>query len=112
MQIIFDTARTAELSCVGKRSDYKKMDEIANNDLDAGCRKIINTSTPARRRLRNKLRRQARKRLSRIQINDDGITWIVSDGDVVSVMKTHGPNLYVVVEDRSEWRNSDERETR
>lgn len=48
---------------MGKRSDYKKMDEIANNDLDAGCRKIINTSTPTRRRLRDKLRRQARAKM-------------------------------------------------
>lgn len=48
---------------MGKRSDYKKMDEIANNDIDAGCRKIVNTSTPARRRLRDRLRRQARRRI-------------------------------------------------
>ena len=63
MQITLNIARTVELSCVGKRSDYKKMDEIANNDLDAGCRKIINTSK--KRRLRDKLRRQARKRINR-----------------------------------------------
>ena len=50
---------------MGKRSDYKKMDEMANNDIDAGCRKIVDTSTPARRRLRDKLRRQARARLKR-----------------------------------------------
>ena len=56
-------ARTVEVSYVGKRSDYKKMDEIANNDLDAWCRKIIDTSTPARRRLRDKLRRQARAKM-------------------------------------------------
>ena len=97
---------------MGKRSDYKKMDEIANNDLNAGCRKIIDTSTPARRRLRDKLRRQARKRLSRMQIDDDGITWIVSDGDVVCTIKSNGPGMRIAVEDRSEWRNSDERETR
>ena len=94
---------------MGKRSDYKKMDEIANNDIDAGCRKIVNTSTPARRRLRKRLRRQARKRLSRIQIDyDGGVTWITSDWDVVCTMKSNGPGFRVVVEDRSEWRNGDE----
>lgn len=70
---------------MGKRSDYKKMDEIANNDLDAGCRKIIDTSTPARRRLRDKLRRQARARL---EMSVDQIVSLVVDEDVESKMVT------------------------
>ncbi len=70
---------------MGKRSDYKKMDEIANNDINAGCRKIVNTSTPARRRLRDKLRRQARARL---EIFVDQIVSSVADEDVESKMVT------------------------
>lgn len=48
-----------------KRAHYKKYDEIAAWDLDKGCRKYIDQSTPARRRLKKKLRRQARKRLDK-----------------------------------------------
>ena len=48
-----------------RRSQYKKYDEIAAWNLDKGCRKYINQSTPARRRLKKKLRRQARKRLDK-----------------------------------------------
>ena len=70
---------------MGKRSDYKKMDEIANNDIDAGCRKIVDTSTPARRRLRDKLRRQARARL---EMSVDQIVSSVADEDVESKMVT------------------------
>lgn len=47
------------------RGDYKKVDELAAWDMDKGCRRIVNQSTPARRRLRDKLRRQARKRIDR-----------------------------------------------
>lgn len=47
------------------RGDYKRVDELAAWDMDKGCRKIVNQSTPARRRLRDKLRRQARKRIDR-----------------------------------------------
>lgn len=49
-----------------RRAQYKKYDEIAAWDLDKGCRKYIDQSTPARRRLKKKLRRQARKRLDKI----------------------------------------------
>lgn len=55
---------------MGKRSDYKKVDELAAWDLDKGCRRIVDQSTPARRRLRDKLKRQARKRINRRM--DDG----------------------------------------
>lgn len=50
---------------MGRRSDYKKIDRIADNDLNAGIRSIIDTSRPYRRRLRDVLRRQARKRIDR-----------------------------------------------
>lgn len=50
---------------MGKCSDHKKLDELAVWDLDKGCRKIINQYTPRRRRLKDILRRQARKRIER-----------------------------------------------
>ena len=55
---------------MGRRSDYKKVDELAAWDLDKGCRRIVNQSTPARRRLRDKLRRQARKIVLKLTNND------------------------------------------
>lgn len=64
--LYLNTAQSAEgRRCeMGKRSDYKKADGIADWDLDAGCRRIIDQSTPGRRRLRKRLKRIARKRLS------------------------------------------------
>ena len=56
---------------MGKRSDYKKVDSLSAWDLDAGCRRIVNRSTLADRRLRDRLRKQARKRLNR-RANDAG----------------------------------------
>jgi hypothetical protein len=47
---------------MGKGS-YKKYDELASWDLNKGCRKWINQDSPANRRLKKKLRRQARKKL-------------------------------------------------
>lgn len=61
------------------------MDEIANNDIDAGCRKVVNTSTPARRRLRDKLRRQSRARL---EMSVDQIVSSITDEDVESKIVT------------------------
>lgn len=56
---------------MGKRSDYKKMDDFVAWDLDKGCRRIINHATPGRRRLRDRLRRQARRKVERkIKDND------------------------------------------
>jgi hypothetical protein len=46
-----------------KRADYKKYDELSAWDLDKGCRRFINQDSPANRRLKKKLRRQARKKL-------------------------------------------------
>lgn len=50
---------------MGRHSDYKKVDELVAWDMDKGCRRIVNQSTPARRRLRDRLRRRARKRVER-----------------------------------------------
>lgn len=46
-----------------KRADYKKYDELSAQDLDKGCRRFINQGSPANRKLKKKLRRQARKKL-------------------------------------------------
>ena len=54
---------------MGRRSDYKKLDELAAWDLDKGCRQIVNQHTRGRRKLRDRLRRQARKRVDRRAIN-------------------------------------------
>ena len=56
---------------MGKRSDYKKIDELSAWDLDKGCRKIVDQSTPGNRRLRDILKRQARKRIERKTKNED-----------------------------------------
>lgn len=48
------------------RTEYKRHDELAAWDLNASCRRYINQSSPANRRLKKKLRRQARKRLDRL----------------------------------------------
>jgi len=47
------------------RQIEKKLSELSTWDLDAGCRNIIDQSTPARRHLKKKIRRQDRKRLDR-----------------------------------------------
>lgn len=46
-----------------KRSEYKKYDELSAWDLNKGCRKYINQNSPANRRLKKRLRKQARKKL-------------------------------------------------
>ena len=51
---------------MGNRSDFKKLDELSAWDLDRGCRRIVDQTTPARRRLKARLRRQARKRVERV----------------------------------------------
>ena len=55
---------------MGKRTDYKKHDDLSCWDLDKGCRRIVDTSTPGRRRPRDVLKRQARKRINRRTKND------------------------------------------
>lgn len=48
------------------RAIYKKYDELSAWDLNKGCRKWIDQSTPARRRLKKVLRRKARKQIEKI----------------------------------------------
>lgn len=55
---------------MGKRSDYKKYDDLSAWDLDKGCRRIVDQSRPSRRRLRDILRRIARKRISKRNMNE------------------------------------------
>lgn len=50
---------------MGKRSDYKKLDDRAAWDLDKGCRRIVDQSTPGRRRLKDVFRRQARRKFKK-----------------------------------------------
>lgn len=50
---------------MSKRSGYKKLDGLSCYDLDKGCRRIVDQSRPGRRRLRDRLKRQARKMLNR-----------------------------------------------
>lgn len=46
-----------------ERARYKKFDELSAWDLNKGCRKFINQSTPTRRKLKKRLRKQARARM-------------------------------------------------
>ena len=48
------------------RAIYKRNPDFSAWDLDAGSRKYVDQSTPARRCLKKKLRRIARKRISKI----------------------------------------------
>ena len=50
------------------RASYKKYDELAAWDLDKGCRNIVNQSSPARRKLKKRLRKQARKKLKEVLV--------------------------------------------
>lgn len=47
------------------RQIEKKLSDLSAWDLDAGCRNIVDQSTPARRRLKKRIRRQDRKRLDK-----------------------------------------------
>lgn len=49
-----------------KRGFFKRVDELAAWDLDAGCRAIVNQQSPGNRRLKKVLRKQARARLNEI----------------------------------------------
>lgn len=48
-----------------KSAIYKKVSELSAWDLDATCRRYVNQSSDANRRLKKKLSRQDRKRLDR-----------------------------------------------
>ena len=50
------------------RASYKKYDELAAWDLDKGCRNIVNQSSPAKRKLKKRLRKQARKKLKGVLV--------------------------------------------
>ena len=50
---------------MAQRASYKRYDELAAWDLNAGCRRWINQDSRTNRRLKKKLRRQARKRLDK-----------------------------------------------
>lgn len=57
-----------------KRQIAKRVSELDCWDLDKGCRNIVNQDTPARRKLKKKIRRADRKRLDRYSdrvYNDD-----------------------------------------
>lgn len=51
-----------------QRAIYKRFDELAAWELDKGCRKWIDQSTPARRKLKKRLRKQARARLKGVLV--------------------------------------------
>jgi len=57
---------------MSRRAEYKRHDNLAAWDLDAGCRHIVNQATPGMRRLKAVLRRMARKRLKRRDTHDEG----------------------------------------
>lgn len=48
-----------------RKNEHKYHDELTAWDLNAGCRQWIDQSTPARRRLKKKLRKIARKTLDK-----------------------------------------------
>ena len=50
---------------MSKQAYYKRLDELASWDMDAGCRSIINQSAPSMRKLKKKLKHQARARIKR-----------------------------------------------
>lgn len=60
---------------MGRHSDYKKIDRIADYDLNKRCRRIIDTSTRGRRKLRDVLRKQARKRINKLLIAQSAQKW-------------------------------------
>ena len=53
---------------MAQRAMYKRLDELAACDLNKGCRKWINQDSPANRRLKKRLRRQARKRIKKEEV--------------------------------------------
>ena len=54
---------------MGRRSDYRK--DKSWDAWDMNCRRICPVSSPSRRKLRDILRRQARKRLSLVAENTE-----------------------------------------
>lgn len=56
---------TSEGNHMGKRAFYKRLDEFVAWDMDPGCRRFINQHSPSRRKLKKRLKRQARARINR-----------------------------------------------
>lgn len=56
------------------RTEYQKVSELSAWDLDAGCRNIVNQSTPANRRLKKRIRRADRKRYRNFIIKREEIS--------------------------------------
>lgn len=54
---------------MAQRAGYKRHDKLAAWDLDASCRRYVRQDSPANRRLKKKLRRQARKKLDKVLWN-------------------------------------------
>lgn len=54
-----------------KRARYKKLGDLAAWDLDPGCRNLVDQSTPARRKLKKRLRKQARARIKEEYKNEE-----------------------------------------
>ena len=54
---------------MARRAGYKRVDELAAWDLDASCRRWVNQSAAGMRKLKKKLRRQARKKLDKLLWN-------------------------------------------
>lgn len=55
---------------MGRLSDYKKRSELTSWDLDKGCRTIVNQSRATMRKLKQRIRRQDRKRIKESVEND------------------------------------------
>lgn len=53
---------------MAQRAMYKRLDELAAWDLNKSCRQWINQDSPANRRLKKRLRRQARKRIKKEEV--------------------------------------------
>lgn len=53
-----------------RKNEYRKYSELSAWDLDKGSRKYVDQSTPARRRLKKVLRKQARKTFARTWRNE------------------------------------------
>lgn len=51
-----------------KGNSYKKYDNLSAWDLDKGSRHYIHQDSPSNRRLKKILRRQARKRISQVNL--------------------------------------------
>ena len=56
------------------RTEYQKVSELSAWDLDAGCRNIIDQTTPANRRLKKRIRRADRKRYRNFIIKREEIS--------------------------------------